>query len=135
MDSLDKDLTEITTHTDQLEVAVRAADKAGAIQPVALEVSEQFGFADIFLVVSGEVERNVLAIARDIEDELNNAGVKTIRREGREGGRWVLIDFGDLIVHVFHHEDRDFYQLERLWGDCPAIDVQHWLAESTIASE
>lgn len=129
-DYLDRNLTETTSATAQLKVAAIAADQAGATSPVALEVTEQFGLSDIFFIVTGEVERNVLAIARDIEDSLNDAGVKTIRREGRETGRWVLLDFGDLIVHVFHEEERDYYQLERLWGDCPAIDLSEWINSS-----
>jgi ribosome-associated protein len=110
-----------------LETAVRAADAKGGIAPIALEVGELFPLADVFLIVSGSVERNVQAISDEIEDRLNETGVRTIRREGREGGRWVLLDFGDLIVHVFHQEERDFYQLERLWKDCPVIDVKPWL--------
>ncbi len=110
-----------------LETAVRAADDKGAIAPVALEVGELFPLADAFLIVSGSVERNVQAISDEIEDRLNAAGVRTVRREGRAGGRWVLLDFGDLIVHVFHQEERDFYQLERLWKDCPVIDVSRWV--------
>ncbi|WP_427871214.1 ribosome silencing factor [Leucobacter luti] len=106
-----------------LATAVRAADSKGATGPVALEVTEQFGLADVFLIVSGSVERNVQAISDEVEDALNDSGVRTIRREGRESGRWVLLDFGDLIVHVFHQEERDFYQLERLWQDCPLIDI------------
>jgi ribosome-associated protein len=95
---------------------------------VALHVTEQFGLADAFLIVTGSVERNVQAISDAIEDELNAEGVRTVRREGRESGRWVLLDFGDLIVHVFHQEERDFYQLERLWQDCPLIEVESMLA-------
>lgn len=95
----------------------------GATAPVALEVTEHFGLADSFLILTGAVERNVQAISDAIEDALNDAGVRTIRREGRESGRWVLLDFGDLMVHVFHQEERDFYQLERLWQDSPVIDV------------
>ena len=106
---------------------MRAADAKGATAPVALDVAEQFGFADAFLVLTGSVERNVQAISDGVEDALNEAGVRTIRREGRETGRWVLLDFGDLIVHVFHQEERDFYQLERLWQDCPVIDVASML--------
>ncbi|QZY53311.1 ribosome silencing factor [Leucobacter tenebrionis] len=106
-----------------LRIAVRAADEKGATAPVALEVTEQFGLADVFLIVTGSVERNVQAISDAIEDALNAAGVRTVRREGRESGRWVLLDFGDLIAHVFHQEERDFYQLERLWQDCPVIEV------------
>lgn len=109
--------------TTELELAVRAANEKGATGPVALEVGEKFGLAEEFLILSGSIERNVQAISDGIEDALGAAGVRTIRREGREGGRWVLLDFGDLIVHVFHEEERAFYQLERLWGDCPAIDL------------
>ncbi|XPP27957.1 MAG: ribosome silencing factor [Leucobacter sp.] len=106
-----------------LGIAVRAAESKGATDPVALRVGELFPLADIFLVATGSVERNVQAISDEVEDQLNRAGVRTIRREGREGGRWVLLDFGDLIVHVFHQEERDFYQLERLWKDCPVVDL------------
>jgi len=90
-------------------------------------VGEYFALADVFLIVSGSVERNVQAISDAVEDALNDAGSRTIRREGRDGGRWILLDFGDLIVHVFHQEDRDFYQLERLWKDCPVIDLSAML--------
>ena len=63
----------------------------------------------------------MVAIAAEIEDRLNETGVKTLRREGRAEGRWILLDFGDLVVHVFHEEDRMYYALERLWKDCPVI--------------
>ncbi len=114
-----------------LRTAVLAAESKGAIAPVALEVSEHFALADVFLIVSGSVERNVQAISDEIEDKLNESGVRTIRREGRTGGRWVLLDFGDLIVHVFHQEDREFYQLERLWKDCPVIDLAQFIEATT----
>lgn len=115
---------------ESLKIAVQAADGKGATAPVALEVAEHFALADVFLVLSGSVERNVQAISDEVEDALNLAGVRTIRREGRESGRWVLLDFGDLIVHVFHSEERDFYQLERLWQDCPVVDLSGMLKEA-----
>jgi ribosome-associated protein len=105
----------------ELHLAVSAAVDKGATGPVALDVSETFGLADVFLIVGGSVERNVQAISDEIEEQLNDAGVRTLRREGRTSGRWVLLDFGDLIVHVFHQEEREYYDLERLWKDCPAI--------------
>lgn len=108
---------------EALKIAVRASERADGQRPVALHVTETFGLADIFLIVSASVERQVQAVARDIEDDLNDAGFKTVRREGRELGRWVLLDFGDLIVHVFHEEEREFYALERLWGDAPLIQL------------
>lgn len=119
---------EVTETTlESVRLAARAADDKGATGQVALSVSEFFPLADAFLIVSGSVERNVQAISDNIEDELNEAGIRTIRREGREGGRWILLDFGDLIVHVFHQEEREFYGLERLWKDCPSIDVTSML--------
>nr|WP_087014883.1 ribosome silencing factor [Leucobacter sp. 7(1)] len=115
-------------------MAVRAADKLGATAPVALEVTEHFGLADAFLILTGSVERNVQAISDAIEDALNEAGVRTIRREGRGSGRWVLLDFGDVMVHIFHQEERDFYQLERLWQDSPVIDITGMIEVPAVAS-
>jgi ribosome-associated protein len=78
---------------------------------------------DVFFIVTGRNERNVSAIAGEIEDKLIASGVKPLRREGKAEGRWVLMDFGDLIVHVFHEEDRLYYGLERLWKDCPVLPL------------
>lgn len=121
-------MTQSPSVQEMLRTAVLAAESKGATAPVALEVSEHFALADVFLIVSGSVERNVQAISDEVEDQLNLSGARTMRREGRAGGRWVLLDFGDLIVHVFHQEDREFYQLERLWKDCPVIDLEQFLA-------
>ena len=104
-------------------IAAHAADSKQAEDLVALDVSEPLPLTDIFLLASGRNERNVLAIAAEVEDKLNEAGVKTLRREGRAEGRWVLLDFGDLVVHVFHEEDRMYYSLERLWKDCPTVPL------------
>lgn len=107
-----------------LQVAAAAADAKGGEDLVALDVSGPLPLTDAFLLVSGRVERNVLAIASEVEDRLNEAGVKTLRREGKGEGRWVLLDFGDLVVHVFHEEDRMYYALERLWKDCPTLPIE-----------
>ncbi len=104
-------------------LAALAADSKQAEDLVALDVSGPLPLTDIFLLASGRNERNVLAIAAEVEDKLNEAGVKTLRREGRAEGRWVLLDFGDLVVHVFHEEDRMYYSLERLWKDCPVLPL------------
>lgn len=109
---------------DTLQVAVRAADAKGGEDLVALDVSEPLPLVDIFLLVTGRSERNVAAIADEIEDQLLAAGVKRLRREGRAESRWVLIDFGDLVVHVFHEQERIFYGLERLWKDCPVVPIE-----------
>jgi ribosome-associated protein len=127
-------VSEHTQGLDLLRVAVGAAEQKGASAPVALRVSEYFALADVFFIVSGSVERNVQAISDEIEEQLNLAGVRTIRREGRESGRWILLDFGDLIVHVFHQEERDYYGLERLWKDCPTIDLAPFIEASNDLS-
>ena len=105
-------------------LAAIAADSKQAEDLVALDVSGPLPLTDIFLLATGRNERNVVAIAGEIEDRMIEAGVKTLRREGRAEGRWVLLDFGDLVVHVFHEEDRMYYSLERLWKDCPAIPLE-----------
>lgn len=106
-----------------LRVAASAADSKQAEDLVALDVSGPLPLTDIFLIATGRNERNVLAIASEIEDKLIEVGAKPLRREGRSEGRWVLIDFGDLVVHVFHEEDRMYYALERLWKDCPVVPL------------
>jgi len=108
---------------DMLKVAAAAAQAKGGEELVALDVSEPLPLVDIFLVVSGRSERNVAAIADEIEDKLLEAGHKRLRREGRQESRWVLLDFGDLVVHVFHEQEREFYGLERLWKDCPVVPI------------
>jgi ribosome-associated protein len=118
---------------DLARIAAIAADSKQAEDLVALDVSGPLPLTDIFLLASGRNERNVLAVASEVEDKLNEAGVKTLRREGRAEGRWVLLDFGDLVVHVFHEEDRMYYSLERLWKDCPTVPLglpEHSAAES-----
>lgn len=104
-----------------LAIAAVAARDKSAEDLVALDVSGRMPLADIFLICTGRNERNVSAIASEIEDRLFVSGVKPLRREGRGEGRWILLDFGGLIVHVFHEEDRQYYALERLWSDCPVV--------------
>jgi ribosome-associated protein len=106
-----------------VRVAARAADSKKAEDLVALDVSGPLPLTDAFLLASGDNERNVVSIANAVEEALIDIGTKPIRREGRSEGRWILLDFGDLVVHVFHEEDRMFYSLERLWKDCPTIPL------------
>ncbi|MBF4601460.1 ribosome silencing factor [Frigoribacterium sp. VKM Ac-1396] len=117
-----------------LQIAARAADDKQADDLVALDVSGPLPLTDVFLLATGRSERNVVAIAGEIEDKMLEAGVKTLRREGRAEGRWVLLDFGDVVAHVFHDEDRQYYALERLWSDCPTIPLDV-LTESADASD
>lgn len=113
-----------TEHARELlQIAAAAADSKQAEDLVALDVSGPLPLTDIFLLATGRNERNVVAIASEIEDMLIEHGSKPLRREGRAEGRWILLDFGDLVVHVFHEEDRMYYSLERLWKDCPVIPI------------
>lgn len=112
------------TAEEMLQLAADAAVSKGGEDLVALNVSEPLPLVDIFLLVTGNSERNVAAIADEIEDKLIEAGHKRVRREGRAEARWVLLDFGDLIVHVFHQEERVYYGLERLWKDCPVVPFE-----------
>ncbi|MEY4313264.1 MAG: ribosome silencing factor [Actinomycetota bacterium] len=108
---------------DLVAVIAKAADAKQGDDIVALDVSGPLGIVDAFVIITGRNERNVQAIADEIEDAMLDAGRKTLRREGRDLGRWILLDFGDVVAHVFHEEERLFYGLERLWHDCPVIPV------------
>lgn len=102
--------------------AAAAADKL-AENLIALDVTDPMPLTDIFLLASGRNERQVASIADEIEFKLLEAGVKYLRREGRETGRWILLDFGDVVCHIMHEEDRMYYSLERLWKDCPVVKL------------
>ncbi|EWT03132.1 hypothetical protein N865_01540 [Intrasporangium oryzae NRRL B-24470] len=105
------------------KVAALAAEEKIADKVLAIDVSDQMPLTDVFVLASAASERQVGAIVDEVEDRLREQGCKPIRREGEREGRWVLIDFGDIIVHVQHEEEREYYALERLWKDCPEVDL------------
>jgi ribosome-associated protein len=102
--------------------AAAAADKL-ATGIIAYDVSEQLVITDVFLLCSAANDRQVRAIVDEIEDKLRAAGVRPVRREGEREGRWVLLDYLDLVIHIQHAEERTYYALERLWKDCPMIPL------------
>jgi ribosome-associated protein len=103
--------------------AIAAADKL-ATDIIALDVSERLAITDIFLIATGTSDRQVQAIVEAVEERLaRDLGTKPTRREGEREGRWVLLDYVDVVIHVQHSEEREFYGLERLWKDCPAIPL------------
>jgi len=106
-----------------LVAAHAAADKL-ATDIVLIDVSERLVITDVFVIATGSNERQVEAIVDEVEEKLRHAGVKPLRREGRRDGRWVLLDYADIVVHVQHAEERLYYALERLWKDCPTIDFK-----------
>jgi ribosome-associated protein len=106
-----------------VHTAARAASDKLAQHILAFDVSDQLAITDAFLLASATNDRQVKAIVDEIEDKLREIGSNPIRREGERDGRWVLIDYGDIVVHVQHEEERQFYALERLWRDCPVIEL------------
>lgn len=107
-----------------LAAAAAAAEKL-ATDVVAIDVSEQLVITDAFLLASAPGERQVAAIVDAVHERLLALGAKPLRREGERDGRWVLLDYGEVVVHVQHDEERIFYALERLWKDCPLIELPH----------
>ena len=125
------------TATDQAletaRVAVAAAADKKAHNIVVLDVSEQLVITDCFVIASAPNERQVEAIVDAVEEKMRAAGSRPPRREGERDGRWVLLDFVDVVVHVQHNEERGFYGLERLWKDCPRVEFAE--AQVTAAGD
>jgi ribosome-associated protein len=108
------------------ELAIAAAEAASdklAEDIVAFDVSEQLVITDAFVICSAPNDRQVKSIVDGVEERLRGLGAKPVRREGEREGRWVLLDYIDVIVHVQHSEERVYYSLERLWKDCPVVDL------------
>lgn len=103
--------------------AAKAAAEKKAGNIVAIDVSEKLAITDVFLIASGTNDRQVKAISDAIEEALDLIDVDPIRREGTQQGRWILLDYIDIVVHVQHEEERAFYDLERLWKDCPYLEL------------
>jgi ribosome-associated protein len=104
-------------------VAAHAAADKLAANVIVLDVSEQLVITDCFVIASADNERQVSAIVDEVEEKLREAGHKPVRREGAREGRWTLLDYVDVVIHVLHEEEREFYALERLWKDCPTVDI------------
>jgi len=106
-----------------VRIAAEAAGDKLADDILAYDVSEQLVITDAFVLCSAPNDRQVRAIVEAIEERLLKSGVKPVRREGEREGRWVLLDFGELVVHVQHADEREYYALERLWRDCPLVEL------------
>lgn len=104
-------------------VAAAAAASKLADDVTVIDVSGQLVITDCFVIASASNERQVNAIVDEVEEKMRRAGHKPARREGAREGRWTLLDYRDIVVHVQHQDDRNFYALDRLWGDCPTIPV------------
>jgi len=113
--------------TTLLATAYNAADDKKALDIVVLNMEGVSVMADQFVICHANSERQVQAIAREVLDEATVAGFPVRRMEGFDTGRWVLVDLGDVVVHVFHKDERDHYNLEKLWGDAPKLDMENGL--------
>ena len=116
-------MTATAEATEIARIAALAADDKLAADVVVLDVSDQLVITDCFVIASAPNERQVNAIVENIEEKLRGAGHQPVRREGTREGRWALLDYVDVVVHVQHNDERNFYALERLWKDCPSIEV------------
>jgi ribosome-associated protein len=109
---------------DLTRLAAEAAASKKGSDLVAFDVSEQLGITDVFLIVTATNERQVGAVVDAVEERLLGISTKPLRREGGRENRWVLLDYGDVVVHVQHTDERHLYALERLWRDCPRISLE-----------
>lgn len=112
-----------------LETVVKAADSKRAEEIVALDVANVSLLADYFVIMQANSERQVKAIADEIEEKVAAAGVQVRDIEGKNAANWVLLDFGDVVVHVFRTETRQFYNLEKLWAEAPLVDISDWVKD------
>ena len=104
-------------------VVARAAAAKLANDVVVIDVSGQLVITDLFVIASASNERQVNAIVDEVEEKMRRAGHKAARREGAREGRWTLLDYVDIVVHIQHQDERNFYALDRLWRDCPVVPV------------
>ncbi len=104
-------------------VAARAAASKLANNVIAIDVSQQLVITDCFVIASATNERQVNAIVDEVEEKMRRAGYRPARREGAREGRWTLLDYIDIVVHVQHEDERNYYSLDRLWRDCPVLPV------------
>ncbi|MCI1985795.1 MAG: ribosome silencing factor [Lactobacillus sp.] len=112
-----------------LETIVKAADDKRAEDIVVLDMQGVSLLADYFVIMNGNSERQVQALVNAIEDQVEAEGGNQPRIEGQKGSKWMLMDFHDVVVHVFVPEEREFYNLEKLWSEAPLVDVQDWVTE------
>jgi ribosome-associated protein len=121
--------------TDPRELALLAARAASSKQGediVVLDVSELITITDFFVIVSGDNERQLKTISDEVIRACKEQGVRPVRIEGESGARWLLLDFVDFVVHVFHEEEREFYRLENLWRDAPVVE---WEENAEVSSK
>ncbi len=111
-------------HNELVGIIAEACDDKRAEDIIAMDMNQVSLVADYFLICHGNTERQVQAIARGIQDAMNEKDIPVKRMEGFEQARWVLVDIGDIVCHIFHKDERHYYNLERLWGDAALVPLQ-----------
>ena len=112
-----------TSRTVVKHIATAASDRK-AIDLVILDLRKLAGFTDFFVICTGTSDRHVLAIADAIEEEMTKKRIRMLSEEGYRLGHWVVLDYGDVVAHIFHPTEREHYKLERLWHDVPRISIK-----------
>lgn len=112
------------TSKEKMELAVRRLDAKKASDIRVLDISEISLLADYFVICSAPSTTQVKSLADHVEEELEKAGEPLLKKEGKQGYNWVLLDYGDVIVHIFYQETREFYELEKLWADAKEIELE-----------
>jgi ribosome-associated protein len=110
----------------KISIICNAADERKAEDIVVMEMKDKSSMGDYFIIMSAPSTVRAKAIVDNIETAMEAEGLRTLHKEGLADGVWVLMDYGEVLVHVFYHEMRDFYALEKLWGDAPRKGYQHW---------
>jgi ribosome-associated protein len=117
------------TSNEIMRFVVKQLDSKKAKDIAVLEVGKLTTLGDYFVIASGTSTTQVKSLAEELEDKLAAAGIEPRRVEGESSAMWILLDYSDVIIHIFYHETRDFYCLERLWADAPQMDVESLLKE------
>lgn len=113
---------------EKLELIIKEADERLAQDIVAMDVASLTPLADYFVVMHASNDRQLSAIVEEIIDQAHEHNITVKNTEGKNGGKWVLIDLNDIIVHVFHHSERANYNLEKIWQDAPLVDIHEWIS-------
>ena len=112
---------------DKVKCVAKCFDDTKAQDVVAVEIGELTSIADYFVIGSGNSATQVKAIADEIEEKMAEAGFEIVHKEGYGGGLWILLDYSDVVCHIFHNETREFYSIERLWSDAPKMGIEELL--------
>lgn len=115
------------TQNEKLKLIVKTLDRKKAESIQAIKIKDLTIIADYFIIASGNSSTQTKTLAEEVEYQMSQAGIEPDRKEGYNGSNWVILDYNDIVVHVFYKETRDYYQLERLWSDGEKIDIEEYI--------